>query len=111
MQHTKKSASLLQEKEIASALGGQIQAGSGGTSHGGGDVHTDNWFIEAKTVLEKKKSYSIKTDVLNKMKEQMFEQKKEYAALAFRFEPTGKDWYVIDKDTFIYLLSLENKDN
>ena len=40
----------------------------------------------------------------NKRKEQMFEQRKEYCALAFRFSPEDKDYFVLDSDTMKYLL-------
>ena len=103
-EYTKKEASLLQEKEVAKLVGGFVQPGSGGTSHGGGDVLTDNWFFECKTVITPKDSYSIKKFVIDKIKEQSFEQQKDYSALAFRFEPEGKDYFVIDSDTFRYAM-------
>ena len=102
--YTKKEASILQEKQVANLVGGQVQPASGGTSHGGGDVLTDDWFFECKTVISEKDSYSIKKSVINKMKEQAFEQKRDYCALAFRFSPEGKDYFVIDDDTMKYLL-------
>lgn len=102
--YTKKEASILQEKQVANLVNGQVQVASGGTSHGGGDVLTDDWFFECKTVISEKDSYSIKKSVINKMKEQAFEQKRDYCALAFRFSPEGKDYFVIDDDTMKYLL-------
>lgn len=103
-EYTKKEASVLQEKQVAKLVDGQVQVGSGGTTHGGGDVLTDTWFFECKTVISKKDSYSVKKSVIDKMMEQRFEQQKEYAALAFRFEPEGKDYFVIDSDTFKYMM-------
>lgn len=103
-EYTKKEASLLQEKEVAKLVDGQVQIASGALSHGGGDVLTDDWFFECKTVTTKKDSYSIKRSVIDKMKEQSFEQKRDYCALAFRFEPEGKDYFIIDNDTMKYLL-------
>ena len=38
-----------QERHIAKVTGGKVQSNSGGTKFGGGDVHTDKFFIEAKT--------------------------------------------------------------
>lgn len=93
---TPKEASVLQEREIAKMLQGKVQAGSGGTTFGGGDVHTDSFFIEAKTVTLPKLSYPIHQAVIDKMRQQAFEQRKPNCALAFRLEPTGEDFFVID---------------
>lgn len=107
-EYTKKEASLLQEKEVAKLVNGQTQVASGGTSHGGGDILTDNWFFECKTVTSNKDSYSVKKSVIEKMKEQCFEQRKDYCALAFRFSTEGKDYFVVDSDTFEYMMKCTN---
>ena len=49
-----------QEQHIAKVTGGKVQSNSGGTKFGGGDVHTDKFFIEAKTSMSVKQSFSIK---------------------------------------------------
>lgn len=95
---TSKQASLQQEKEIAKLLGGRVQAGSGGTKFGGGDVHTDNFLIEAKTSTTTKNSFSVKRSVLGKMRLQAHEQRKPFSALAFRFGPNEPDFYIIDQN-------------
>ena len=87
-----------QEEEIAKWLNGKVQSGSGGTKFGGGDVHTDTFLIEAKTCTDDKKSFAIKKEWLVKAKEQAYEQRKLFWSLAFRFEPDGEDYYVIDKN-------------
>ncbi len=107
-EYTKKEASLLQEKEVAKLVNGQVQVASGGTSHGGGDVLTNKWFFECKTVTTNKDSYSVKKSVLSKLKEQTFEQLKDYGVLAFRFSPEDKDYFVIDSDTFKYMMQCTN---
>lgn len=104
----KKEASLLQEKEVAKSIGGQVQIASGGLSHNAGDVIKDNWFFECKTVVSEKNSYSIKKSVIDKAKEQCFEQMKDYWALVFRFAPKDKDYYVIDSDTFKHIINCVN---
>ena len=106
--YTKKEASLLQERQIANLVNGQVQVASGGTSHGGGDVLTDNWFFECKTVTTEKDSYSVKKKVIDKLKEQAFEQRKDYAILAFRFSPEQNDYFVVDSDTFKYMMLCTN---
>jgi hypothetical protein len=107
-EYTKKEASLLQEKQVANLVDGQVQIASGGTSHGGGDVLTEHWFFECKTVTSEKDSYSVKKSVIEKLKEQTFEQMKDYGVLAFRFSPEGKDYFVIDSDTFKYMMNCTN---
>lgn len=107
-EYTKKEASLLQEKQVASLVNGQTQIASGGTSHGGGDVLTNTWFFECKTVTTNKDSYSVKKSVLEKAKEQCFEQQRDYYSLAFRFSPEGKDYFVVDNDTFKYMMNCVN---
>lgn len=93
-----------QEKQIAKMVGGRTQANSGGTRFGGGDVHTKNLFIEAKTPLADKASFSIKKEWLDKAQEQAFEQAKDNYALAFRFGPEEPDFFVIDGRLFRQLI-------
>lgn len=107
-EYTKKEASLLQEKEVAKLVNGDVQVASGGLSHNGGDVLTNNWFFECKTVITPKDSYNIKKSIIDKMKEQTFEQRKDYCALTFRFSPEGEDYFVIDSDTFKYMMQCTN---
>ena len=95
----------MQEKHIAKVTGGRVQSNSGGTKFGGGDVHTDKFFIEAKTPAIERKSFTIMKDWLEKMKEQAFEQGKEEAILAFRFSPDDKtDMYVLNERQFLEYL-------
>lgn len=95
-----KAFSEKQETEIAKTMGGKVQTGSGGTRFGGGDVHTATMFIEAKTVTKDQTSVSIKKEWLEKAKQQAFEQSKNSYALAFRFGPDQKDYYVVDETFF-----------
>lgn len=85
-----------QEREIAKYMDGKIQSNSGGTKFGGGDVLTRLFLIEAKTPTKEKQSFAIKKEWLDKAKEQSFEQRKLFYMLAFRFEPNGRDYYVIE---------------
>lgn len=101
-----------QEKHIAKVTGGKVQSNSGGTKFGGGDVHTDKFFIEAKTPAIERKSFTIMKGWLEKMKEQAFEQGKEESVLAFRFSPDDKtDMYVLNERQFLeYLRYKEESD-
>lgn len=108
---TTRDYSDMQEKHIAKVTGGKVQSNSGGTKFGGGDVHTDKFFIEAKTPMIERKSFTIMKDWINKLQEQTFEQGKEEGVLAFRFSPNDKtDMYVLNERQFIeYLRYKENK--
>ena len=86
-------------------VGGRVQSNSGGTRFGGGDVHTQTVFIEAKTPTAEKSSFSIKKEWLAKAKEQAFEQNKTSYALAFRFGPDEPDFFVIDAKLFKELIN------
>ena len=104
-----------QEAEIAQLLGGRVQSNSGGTRFGGGDVHTAHFFIEAKTPTKEQSSFSVKKEWIEKMREQSFEQGKLYSALAFRFDPEGEDYFVINsrlmRELVKYLEVLEESVN
>lgn len=91
-----KDYSASQENDIARLLGGRVQSNSGGTRFGGGDVHTAQFLIEAKTPTKEQTSFSIKKEWVEKMREQAFEQGKSRSALAFRFSPHEQDYFVID---------------
>ena len=98
-----------QEQHIAKVTGGKVQSNSGGTKFGGGDVHTDKFFIEAKTPTKEQTSFSIKKDWITKLQEQTFEQGKEEGALAFQFEPCGKNYYVLNERQFLEYLKFKEE--
>lgn len=97
-----------QEKRIASYLGGRVQSGSGATSHAKGDVILEDWLIECKTKTSKSKSHTIQKAWLEKAKEQTYQMGLNYTALAFDFGD-GKDYIVIDLDTFSELLDYKEQ--
>lgn len=100
-----------QEKQLAYKLGGKVTPNSGGTQFGGGDVLLDDWLIEAKTPMKPQTSFSIKEEWIEKAAEQAFEQNKNNSTLAFRFNPDGPDYFIIDFNTFKYLVELMSKDD
>ena len=101
-----------QEKHIAKVTGGKVQSNSGGTKFGGGDVHTDKFFIEAKTPAKEQTSFTIKKEWIDKMQEQAYEQGKEEAVLAFRFSPEDKtDMYVLNERQFLESLKYKEEQN
>ena len=101
-----------QEKHIAKVTGGKVQSNSGGTKFGGGDVHTNKFFIEAKTPTKEQTSFTIKKEWIIKMREQAYEQGKEESVLAFRFDPDiDNDLYVLSQKQFLeYLKYKEGED-
>lgn len=100
-----------QEKHIAKVTGGRVQSNSGGTKFGGGDVHTNKFFIEAKTPTKEQISFTIKKEWITKMREQAYEQGKEEAVLAFRFDPnTDIDLYVLSQRQFLEYLRFKEQD-
>ena len=101
-----------QEKHIAKVTGGKVQSNSGGTKFGGGDVHTDKFFIEAKTPTKEQTSFTIKKEWITKMREQEYEQGKEESVLAFRFDPdTDNDLYVLSQRQFLEYLRYKEGEN
>lgn len=101
-----------QEKHIAKVTGGKVQSNSGGTKFGGGDVHTDKFFIEAKTPTKSQTSFTIKKEWMNKMQEQAYEQGKEESVLAFRFDPdTDNDLYILSQRQFLEYLDFKEGKN
>lgn len=94
-----------QEQHIAKVTGGRVQSNSGGTRFGGGDVHTNKFFIEAKTPTTGNLSFSIKKGWFQKLYEQTYEQGKLEGVLAFRFSPDDRtDMYVLNERQFLEYL-------
>jgi hypothetical protein len=96
-----RKVSKIQEEQLAKKLGGKVTSNSGGTKFGGGDVLTTDFLIEAKTPMTEQKAISIKKEWLEKAKEQSFEQRKDFWALAFRFDPdVNEDYFVVNEKVF-----------
>ena len=98
-----------QEKKVAKEISGKQTANSGATAFQKGDVYTDDWLIECKTVTSEKKSVSIKKEWLEKNREEAFAMNKEYSALAFDFGD-GNNYFIIDTKTFKKLLNIIEKE-
>ena len=99
-----------QERYIAKITGGKLTPNSGGTKFSAGDILTEHFLIEAKTVTHRTKSVAIKKMWLEKASEQAFEMGKEGSFLAFNFEPGGENYYVMSEDLFLKtLVNLSNE--
>ena len=102
--------SALQEKQVAKKLGGKVNANSGATDFIKGDIRLEDILVECKTVMEDKKSVSIKADWLTKLREEAFAMNKPYTMLAFNFKPGGEIFYVLDEKFIYYIIELMNKE-
>ena len=93
-------------------MGARRVANSGATKFDKGDVVLGSeWLIEAKTVMEPKKSFSIKKDWLEKLREEKFACRKDYNALCFDFGDEGNRYYILDEDTFKTLIELSKNNS
>lgn len=99
-----------QEKKIAKSVGGKTVANSGAATFVAGDIRTDLFLLEAKTVTKEQKSFTIKKEWLDKNEEEAFAMNKPYSALVFDFGD-GEQHYVINENLFIKLQNYLNKED
>lgn len=93
-----------QEKIVAKNLDMRKQSNSGATAFYKGDVIGKNMLIECKTVMKETKSFSVKKEWLEKNKEEAFQMRKRYSALAFNFGDNKDNYYIIDEKLFRQLV-------
>lgn len=106
---TTRDVSARQEKCIAKAVGGKRTPNSGATKFDKGDIVVGEWLIEAKTCMQPKKSFSIKKEWLTKLKEEQFATSKTYSSLCFDFGDNKDRYYILDENTFRYILDIINE--
>lgn len=107
MYKSTRDASTNQEKAIAKSLNANRTPNSGATAFQKGDLYIgQEWLIEAKTCMRPKKSFSIKKEWLDKLKEEQFACNKEYNTLCFDFGDNKNRYYIIDENTFKYFIDL-----
>ena len=92
-----------QEEAVARAVGGKKTANSGATAFYKGDVLTADWLFECKTVVEPRKSFSLKKEWFHKAREEMLGMGKHYSAIVFNFGD-NENYYAVDERTFKMLL-------
>ena len=111
MYKSTRDASSKQEKAIAKSLNARRTSNSGATKFDKGDLYVgQEWIIEAKTCMQPKKSFSIKQEWLQKMKEEQFATNKMYSALCFDFGDIGNRYYILNEQTFKQFIELLNKE-
>ena len=104
---TTRQVSSAQEKQIAKAVGSKRTSNSGATKFDKGDLYIgSDWIIEAKTCMEPKKSFSLKSEWFNKLRAEKFATNKLYSALCCDFGDNKDRYYVIDEQTFKYIIEL-----
>ena len=101
MYKSTRDTSSKQEKAIAKSLNARRTSNSGATKFDKGDLYVgQEWLIEAKTCMQPKKSFSIKQEWLQKMKEEQFATNKMYSALCFDFGDNGNRYYIVEEQVF-----------
>lgn len=103
--------STLQEISVARAIDGRRTPNSGATFFTKGDVLTKTFCIECKTQVEEKKSFSIKKEWIEKLKEEAFASNKPNWAIAFNFggEYQTTNYYIVDEKLFKKLVREEEE--
>ncbi len=98
-----------QEKQVAKEVGGRKTANSGATKWSKGDVTTDEWLLECKTVTSPRNSFSVKKEWIEKNREEAFQMGKHHSAVVIQFEPDGENFYLIDSREFKRLLEEDDE--
>lgn len=101
-----------QELSVSRAIDGRRTINSGASLFQGGDVVTKTFCIECKTQMEEKKSFSVKREWIDKIKEEAFASDKDNWAIAFNFggENQSENYYIVDEKLFKKLVRGEDED-
>jgi hypothetical protein len=104
--------SATQEDYVRDLVHGVRTSNSGAGHFVKGDVVVpkSSTLIECKTPMSSKSSFSIKKEWIDKNKDEAFSQRMSYGAIAFEFEPNGKNYFVIDESLFQYLMKKLEED-
>ncbi len=92
-----------QEKYVANKVDGYQTANSGATRFKKGDISCPDILIECKTSVTEKNSFSVKKDILDKLKQESFAMGKDNYVLVFNFGPDTKNYYILDENYFLEL--------
>lgn len=109
--HTR-GVSGLQEKKVAKAIGGRKQSNSGATAFYKGDVVTEDFCIECKTMMTEKKSVTLQSEWIEKIKEEGFAMGKPEWAVVFNFGglDSSENFYVISESLFKKLVQFMHEE-
>lgn len=100
-----------QEKVVANKLKGRCQNNSGATTFQKGDIIAGDWIIECKTKTSESKSFGIKKEWLDKIKEEAISMNKYHSALCFDYGDSGERYYVITEREFKRFLAYDKEEN
>ena len=94
-----------QEKSVAKIINGKTVPNSGARPYQKGDISTpghgeNSWLLEAKTCTTEKKSFAIKKQWLETIKEEAFQAGKMNYALVFNFGPKQENYYILSEQKF-----------
>lgn len=92
-----------QEKYVANKVDGYQTVNSGATRFKKGDISCPDILIECKTSVTEKNSFSVKKDILDKLKQESFSMGKDNCVLVFNFGPGTKNYYILDEKYFLEL--------
>ena len=93
-----------QEKQVAKAVNGKQTANSGATKFSKGDVTSDDWLLECKTVTKARGQITVKQEWIDKNREEAFQMGKHHSAVVIQFEPDGENHYIISERDFKMLM-------
>lgn len=96
--------SKLMESDVAKRLGGSVVSNSGAGLMYKGDVRTRQFLIECKTVTRPQEQITVRKEWMEKIRGEAFGQGKSYSAVAIRFDPTGRNYYLISENLMKYLI-------
>lgn len=102
-----REAAAIQEYRVAKKLGGKITPNSGAGRFDKSDIKVQdaNLFVECKTCMTPKKSFSIKKDWIEKAEKEAFINRLYNHVIAFNFNFEDKDdYYVIDDKLMMFLV-------
>ena len=100
------------EKSVCKALGAYQEINSGATKFKKGDVvkKSASLLCECKCCMSPKSSVSIKKEWIDKNKDEAFAMRLSNTCIAFNFEPTGDNYYVINERLMKFLVSCLEKE-
>lgn len=105
--------SSLQENEVCKIVNGKRSANSGAGNFNKSDIYNKaaELTVECKTSMTEKSSFSIKREVLEKLKHEAFENRRHNFALCFNFGPNTKNYFVIDEKLMKFLVEELEEEN
>lgn len=95
----------MQEKAVSKLLGGQQVSNSGAGLFCKSDVivKSASLAVECKTSVKEKDSFTVKKSWVKKNKDECFQNRMAYTALAFNFGPGQENYFMINEKLMSFL--------